>query len=280
MNYKALSKRFKDQNPREVFAHFPYNGQAGETWEKPFETLAHLAKKENWNFQRSEFINQYAKQAFPILTNYLNYTFLRLQDEDKIVYSSECDKACFNTGLQTQRGKDIFATFFRNKKAEDKNQPDWVFYCFCDSYSDRLEPFHPLPDLANYITNVEDLVFNTSYTIEPNLDHFLKHNEARLPEVLQGNIRMAENVIKGSIESLQALIRRNYKIAIPHWYENKIQLLLPLVLTNDEGVADLALVVDRDDKRKIYRGTTILTMDMAYVDARLITKPADEWLNP
>lgn len=280
MKYKSLNKRFKDQNPREIFAHFPYNGQAGETWEKTFESLAHLAKKEDWKFKRPEFISQYEKQSFPVLTNYLNYTFLRLQDENKIVYSKEKDKACFNTGLQTQRGKDIFASFFKNRQAEKRNQPDWIFYTFCDSYSDKLEPFHPLPELANYITNVEDLVFNTEYLIEPNLDHFLKHNEDRLPEVLQGNLRMAENVIKGSIESLKGLIQRNYKIAIPHWYGNKIQLLLPLVLTNEEGVADLALVVDRDDNRKIYRGTTILSMDMAYVDARLITKPADEWLNP
>ncbi|MCE8171887.1 DUF3825 domain-containing protein [Porphyromonas gingivalis] len=102
MKYKSLNKRFKDQNPREVFAHFPYNGQAGETWEKPFESLAHLAKKEDWKFKRPEFISQYEKQSFPVLTNYLNYTFLRLQDENKIVYSKEKDKACFNTGLPGQ----------------------------------------------------------------------------------------------------------------------------------------------------------------------------------
>ncbi|MDC9721889.1 MAG: DUF3825 domain-containing protein, partial [Urechidicola sp.] len=112
------------------------------------------------------------------------------------------------------------------------------------------------------------------------LEHFLNQNEERLPEVLQGNIRMAENVINGAIQSLRSRIRRNYKIAIPHWYEGKIQLLLPLILTNDEGIADLALVVDRNDSRKLYKGKTILSMDMAYVDARLITKPADEWLNP
>lgn len=280
MNYKSLNKRFKDQNPREIFAHFPYNRQVGENWGTPFEKLANLAKNEDWNFKRSEFISQYQKQSFPVLTNYFNYTFLRLQEEGKIAYSKDSDKACFNTGLQTKRGKDIFATFFRNKQAEVKKQPDWTLYAFCDSYSDKLEPFHPLPELANYITNVDDLVFNTQYSIEPNLEHFLRHNENRLPEVLQGNLRMAENVINGAIQSLTGLIRRNYKIAIPHWYDNKIQLLLPLVLTNEEGIADLALVVDRDDNRRIYRGTTILSMDMAYIDARLSTKPADEWFNP
>lgn len=280
MKYTSLSKRYRDQNAREIFAHFPYSGNSGETWEAPYAKLARLAKSESWTFERPEFQSQYENQSFPVLTNYLNFTFLRLQAEEKIAYSQEGDKACFNTGLQTPRGKDIYATFFRNKVAEERNQPDWTLYSFADSYSEKLSPFHPLPELASYINNVGDLVFNTEYNIEPNLDHFLGHNEERLPEVLRGNLTMAENVIKGSIQALKGLILRNYKIAIPHWYDNKIQLLLPLVLSNDEGVADLALVVERDDNRRIYRGKTILTMDMAYVDARLITKPADEWLNP
>ncbi len=280
LKYKSLFKRHKEQNPREVFAHFPYKGYAGESWEKPFEILANMAKDEDWSFRRDEFIAEYQHQGYPILTNYLNYTFLRLQEEEKILLSKDGDKACFNTGLQTSRGKDIYATFFKNKQAEERDQPDWTLYAFVDSYSEKLEPFYPLPDIASYISSVNDLVFNTDYSIEANLEHFLTKNEKRLPEALQGNIRMAENVINGELQSLKNRIVRNYKIAIPHWYEGKIQLLLPLILTNDEGVADLALVLDRDDNRRIYRGKTILTMDMAYVDARLITKPADDWLNP
>ncbi|MFW6223000.1 MAG: DUF3825 domain-containing protein [Bacteroidota bacterium] len=38
--------------------------------------------------------------------------------------------------------------------------------------------------------------------------------------------------------------------------------------------------MERNDNRKIYMGKTILTMDMAYINARLLTKPADDWLNP
>lgn len=280
MNYKSLFKRYREQDPREVFAHFPYNRDAGESWESPFQKLAELAKNEQWAFQRPEFQTQYANQNYPILTNYLNYTFLRLQEENKFIFSEEEDKICFNTGLQTPRGKDIFATFFKNSQAEERNQPDWTLYAFVDSYSEKMEPFSPNPELASYIQNVNDLVFNINYEIESNLEHFLNQNEDRLPEVLQGNIRMAENVINGAIQSLKNRIRRNYKIAIPHWYEGKIQLLLPLILTNDDGIADLALVVERNDGRKIYKGKTILRMDMAYIDARLITKPADDWLDP
>jgi len=58
-----------------------------------------------------------------------------------------------------------------------------------------------------------------------------------------------------------------------------MQLLLPLNLTS-ENEADLALVADKDKDRHIYRIRTVLTMDMAYVDARLITRPDREWLNP
>lgn len=273
-------KRYREQDHREIFAHFPYNGPIGETWEAPFERLARMAKPEKWAFQRPEIRDQYRSQHFPILTNYLNYTFMRLQEEGKIRFSPEGDKACFNTGLQTSRGKDIYATFFKNKHAIERDQPDWTLYAFVDSYSTKLDPFMPLPGIASYIDDVRDLVFEPSYSIEPNLEHILTHNEDRLPELLRGNIRMAENVINGELQSLVGRIRRNYKMAVPHWYENKIQLLLPLVLTNDEGIADLALVVDRDDTRGIYRGKTILTMDMAYVDARLIAKPSDDWLEP
>src|SRR5690554_2664205 len=166
MEYKSLLKRYRDQDAREIFAHFPYNGNAGETWEEPFKKLANMAKEEDWSFHRQEFINQYQHQVYPILTNYLNYTFLRLQEEGKIKLSDDGDKACFNTGLQTPRGKDIFATFFRNKQAEERNQPDWTLYAFVDTYSTKLEPFTPLPDIASYISDVNDLVFNTNYEIE------------------------------------------------------------------------------------------------------------------
>lgn len=283
MEYKSLYKRYRAQDEREVFALFLYKRKSRESWEAPFEKLAKMAKEEQWDFQRPEFKNEkkYTNQKYPILTNYLNYTFLRIQEEDKFVCSKEKDKVCFNTGLQTQRGKDIFATFYSNTEASERNQPDWIFYGFSDSYSEKMEPFSPNPELASYISDVHDLVFNIDYQIEPNLEHIISQDlEERLPEELQGNTRMAQNAINGAIQSLRDKIRRNYKIAIPHWYEGKIQLLLPLILTNEEEIADLALVVDRDDSRKIYRGKTILTMDMAYIDARLITKPADDWLNP
>jgi hypothetical protein len=42
----------------------------------------------------------------------------------------------------------------------------------------------------------------------------------------------------------------------------------------------LALVAEKDQAANLYRIKTALTMDMAYMDARLITRPDRDWLNP
>lgn len=277
MAYRSLMRRFRDQLSTEVFAHFGYAGVEGETWETPYERLSTLARPENWDFHRSEF--KRSGQAFPILVGYLNYTFLRLQDQEKVAHSEDGYRACFNTGLQTPNEKDIFGTFFRNQHATDRDQPDWTLYGFFDSYSNRLTDFRPLPEIATYIDDASDLVFDAKCDIEVNYDHLFDANRERLPEVLKDNQTLAIAAIQGSIELLKEKVVRNYKLAIPHWYRGHLQLLLPLNLTS-EHEADLALVAEKDLSASLYRITTMLTMDMAYMDARLITRPDRDWLNP
>lgn len=276
-SYTCLTRRYKDQPASEVFAHFPYRGDSGETWETPYERLAGMAKPEDWDFHRMQF--KRPGQRFPILTNYLNYTFLRLQEQDRISYSPDGNRACFNTGLQTSNEKDIFATFFKNKSATERSQPSWTLYGFFDSYSEKLSDFRPLPEIATYVQDPADLVFDISFGIEVNYDHIFDENKERLPDALRDNRTLAIAAIQGSIQLLKQKVIRNYKIAIPHWYDGKIQLLLPLNLTSEQE-ADLALVADKDGDRRIYRIRTVLTMDMAYIDARLITRPDRDWLNP
>jgi hypothetical protein len=52
---------------------------------------------------------------------------------------------------------------------------------------------------------------------------------------------------------------------------------LPLCLLKP-SVADLALVVSTKEGQ--YRGDTILTLDMAYSNARLLCRPDSDWLKP
>ena len=56
-----------------------------------------------------------------------------------------------------------------------------------------------------------------------------------------------------------------------------MSLLLPLDLTEDEN-PDVALVVELTESGA-YIGQTILTMRMAYNNARLISRPDSDWLN-
>ncbi len=75
----------------------------------------------------------------------------------------------------------------------------------------------------------------------------------------------------------------NYKTAIPVYYvaDRKLQLLLPLALEND-NIIDAALVCnhkyDEENGVNNYEGKTIFTLQMAYNNARLITRPDSDWL--
>lgn len=70
----------------------------------------------------------------------------------------------------------------------------------------------------------------------------------------------------------------NYKTAIPMYWsvDKRIHLLLPLCLDSEDKV-DAALVVNKTEKG--YIGETILTLEMAYINARLVCRPECDWLN-
>lgn len=83
------------------------------------------------------------------------------------------------------------------------------------------------------------------------------------------------NILNGAIDTMKKRVSANYKLAIPQYYDGKIQLLLPLCLMSDNK-ADVAIAVTKKDK--CYQGHTCLTLDMAYNNARLIAKPENNWL--
>lgn len=275
--YDSLFRRYKDQDPRTIFAHFGWRNDIGETWETPFQKLAEKAKREQWNFDRPEF--KRPGVDFPIIASYLNYTFSRLQQQGRIKYSADNTKACINTGLQSPEGKDLFATFYKNPNAVERNQPDWTLFGYFDAYSDKVRDFEPLPDIATYIDDPGELVYDHRLELEVDFKHILTDNKERLPDVLQGNPTLARNAVEGAIRQLKERLKRNYKLAVPHWYNERVQLLLPLSIT-DDNEADVALVAEKDLPRKKYMVRTILTMDMAYLDARIICAPDRLWLNP
>lgn len=277
--YESLFSQYKGQKHQKIFAFFGWNKDIGESWEAPFLKLALKAKNENWNFERPEFMSN--GTFVPILASYLNFTFLRLQQQDKIKYSQDSSKACINLGLQTPEGKDIFATFFKNQNAETRGQPDWTLYGYFDAFSDKVSEFDPLPDIATYIDDPAELVYDHRLEWEVDHSHILNDNKDRLPPVLQGNSALARNAVDGAIRQLKDRLKRNYKLAVPHWYHDRIQLLLPLCIT-DDNIADVALVAEKVElgAKQKYKIRTSLDLAMAYMDARIICAPDRGWLNP
>lgn len=244
------------------FAFFP-------DWVGMVNYLSNMAQPENWNYRYTS-----AKQDLPILKNYLQYTFSRLKEEDKIVYGDEGNIACFNTGLVTPNYEEIFGFLVKNSRGP---QP-YVFNGFVKESDKKLIKFGKLPKLASYFTKTSDIVFDTKKGLRYKVDHIIEENKNRFPSPFNtmDNYQLKIS-IDGAIKHALRSVERNYKTAVPQFYKGSIQLLLPLCMAS-RAKADLALAVKNEGE--VYIAYTCLTLDMAYNNARLIAKPDSDWLEP
>lgn len=104
---------------------------------------------------------------------------------------------------------------------------------------------------------------------------------AQLQGLLENNTKLFNRLryrLEDAIELARKQVRWNFKTAIPSYYPrgNSMNLLLPLELEEDNK-AGAVLVVELTPSGN-YQGQTILTMQQAYIDARLICRPNSEWL--
>ena len=82
---------------------------------------------------------------------------------------------------------------------------------------------------------------------------------------------------------MEKKLKRNFKLALPFYYHNtetgerKIQLLAPLYFPG--APVRLALVLNKiqNNARNYYEGVTVLPVEWAYMNSRLIVKPDEEW---
>lgn len=257
-------------NPLLAFADM---GAAG--W---LERLADLAEKEQW-----EYANTPSSDSLPILRSYLRHTFQRLQEmADGIAQSKDGKWAAFNTGLVTPHQEEIYALFESNPRPG--RQP-WKLTGFKKasdrSFVDRFGG--TAPPLANYFEDPSVLLYDRRCPLIINIDHVMENLE-RFPKHLQANPYVAQQLLTSAEATTKKRIYRNYKTAIPQFYRDKgqrgdVQLLLPICLEHP-GKADLALVIEKTESGDAYRGSTVLTLDMAYNNARLLARPDSEWLQP
>lgn len=224
-------------------------------WNEYSGKLSKLAIDENWS-----------NDTYPnngILVNYMAKTYERLKNEGNVVLSEEY--GLFNTGLFTKYFEPIYAY-----------QPHNGQVTFMTEYELSGIGIMEYPERANYFKDPELLLFDWHYPVIVQYEHILESegNINRLPKDIKENDNLAV-LLDGAVNMMKRRISANYKLAIPQFFDNKIQLLLPLCLLSAEK-PDLALVVTKVGN--VYRGHTCITLDMAYNNARLIARPENNWL--
>lgn len=235
--------------------------------------LASMAQTEQWDYKGNS-----DKQ---ILYNYLCYTYDRVKIEGKIEILENDTAMCFNTGLLTEYGADIYAYFVKNTSQYAKEGQKWFLYGFKQRSDSEMRQFKNYPDIADYFTTPADFIYDKTFQISIDYDHIIDDNYDRFVSVGLTDKYMINGLLENAVKRIVEKVKRNYKLAIPQYYtdkvtkESKIQLLLPLFLQSKD-VADLALVVDKGEY--CYVGKTILTLEWAYVNSRRIVRPDVDWL--
>lgn len=254
-------------------------------FENSLKELESKAEPEHW-----DYINNPTGKN-PVLFSYINYTFDQVLDQGLAVEGKSSkdntEYLYFNTGLVTPYQDEIYGYFKRITflKEEDHwrvHQPDYEFLEFETDQSYYRKYFPESPQMPAYFEGAEvrELVFDTSLNegkVIIDKEH-IKARKDRFPnEVSSLSDEAFFDAVSKSVELAVKRIRRNYKTAIPHYYDGRVQFLLPLCMLSKKD-ADLALVVDKEEN--VYKAHTVITLDQAYNNARLLAKPDREWLNP
>lgn len=296
------------------WAYIPFKSgsdEFGNTFPSALDELTGMALPEKWFFGEEPP----PSRPYPILANYLRYTFYKLKIDGKVVENR--DWATFNTGLVDELFDPIYALFQRN----DRETPPWKFSAFCvpgkgPAGKQLTSIFAPLPPPAHYFSSMHDMLLDTSQEIHVDYEHVILDGVERdrfpfeflvqfsprgfdlidyrkLPSPereeylkrLRGAIdndlrctRMIKNRLEDAKVLAEKRTRWNFKTAIPQYYPrlNIMSLLLPLALVDDEKV-DISLVVTRNPSGS-YQGRTVLPLNLAYMNARLVCRPDSDWL--
>ncbi len=215
-------------------------------YEKNIKELALLAKKEKWCYRHS-------KDPYVILKIYLQYTYYRLQSQNKISLNEKSGFAAFNTGLKTNEYEDIYAVLLVSK---DKTiQEKYLFQGFTVSASQGLgkiivEHFNPLPHKAVYIDDPEEIYFDTTKDIHTDEKHIILDNIDRFPIDYLSTMVAPFNEEKSILDSIKKTKSDVNKERLYRKLENSIEknnLLYTLLKTSlDNTIVKAKRMVEYD----------------------------------
>jgi len=255
------------------------------------EDLAGTAIPEKWTYG-----TQTSAIPHPILKSYVEHIFTRLTKEkngNKLLRDDNKKFALFNLGLlniyfkpiylivevKETDGKPYYANPFIMKKRT--TLADIGFTIEGKPISEKQ-----LPEPAQFYDNINEIIFKPEPEFydpdDEKLKHIIEERKSRFPDIYQTRATTELAVILDTaIKCSYELSKRNYKLVVPQYrpQEDKIQYLMPIYLgATFNKLPDFALVLDHESG--YYKPETILELDDAYQNARLIAKPDNFWLNP
>ena len=245
-------------------------------YNKKLELLSKLAQPEKWSYRKIQEIDPYR-----ILRNYIQYTYNRISEENKFLESADGEYRCMNTGLLTIYNQEIIAIMSRNKVP---GKTPWFLNGFFKE-TDKFftTNFSSLPLMADYCDNASALIYDNSLELRIRKEHIIDDNFERFVEAGYSNKELISVLLDSAKLTLEKKLRRNFKLALPFYYRNtetgesKIQLLAPLYFPG--APVRLALVLNKvkNDSIEYYEGITVLPVEWAYMNSRIIIRPDEEW---
>jgi len=247
-----------------------------EEYNKKLAGLAAMAQPEKWAFGKDK-----EKDPYRILRNYFQFTYNRLSEENKIIMSADSIFRCMNTGLLTVYNQEIVAIFSKNTRSSGL---PWYFNGF-SKVTDKFfsTKFSTIPPVADYCDNASDLIYDKNLDIILKKEHIIDDNYDRFAAVGYTEKQLISVLMDSALSIAKMKLLRNFKLALPFYYhnteteENKMQLLVPLYFPG--APVRLALVLNKvvSSASVYYEGVTVIPVEWAYMNSRLICKPDEEW---
>lgn len=247
-----------------------------DNWKNRLRMLASIAEAEDWS-------EPGGSGSFSILENYLLETFRLLNREGGfLVLPKKHNQSIglWNTGLLTLHGEEIIVrmdSLSQPPKTEGYLSPAiWKLTGFFPLSDRRVPTLQQKLPIAMEFVQYQLLIPNPSASLVPDLDHLMKRN-TRLPGFWSQMPRNEQiQRLQGALHKLGLVLKRNPRLAIPQWYEETIQYLAPLDLGDGKGPIG-ALVLEQQGLQ--LRVQTVLQLEWAYQNARLLGPMQDNWLS-
>ena len=270
---------------------------------EPLERLKTLAANEHWG------------KGGRMLRSYFNHMFDKVVEDGLLSIHPDGQSAVFHTGLLTRSDQDIYAVFVPNEREDAQ---DWFFRGFSTrdgiGLGDFLAAYDELPVRPRFIVRAEQafyvpqagapecdwptLIADNISRVPRQLIHDATEDRILLPDMRDvgkeaymdcldeaasrlrqdEGLHVLEQWLVEALDRAMDKLHMDYKLAVPAWHAKGkcVALMLPLCVRQRE--CNVALAVEWDAEQRCYAGLNLLTLEMAYNNARMIARPEAAWL--